>query len=202
MFALLPLLLTLAPEVVRLIAGDKAGTATTAVTAAVRAVTGTDNPEAAAAALAADPSKAAELRVALAKIAADADQADRQASLDEMRASLADVADARKATVSLATSGSRMAWGAPILSGIILVSFAVMLCVVLTQAIPEGSAPLANVLLGTLSAMATQVANFWLGSSAGSAAKNETIANAQQALATSTPMSTEDLNARSLAQSR
>lgn len=43
---------------------------------------------------------------------------------------------------------------------------------VLTSSVPERSDALANVLLGTLAAMATQVANYWLGSSAGSAAKD------------------------------
>ena len=64
-----------------------------------------------------------------------------------------------------------------------------MLWVVLTRAIPENSTALANVLLGTLAAMATQVANFWLGSSNGSASKNELLASAQTALANSVPAS-------------
>ena len=52
---------------------------------------------------------------------------------------------------------------------------------------PQDNAALANVLLGTLAAMATQVANYWLGSSSGSAAKNSALAGAQTALANSVP---------------
>ena len=74
------------------------------------------------------------------------------------------------------------------LSTIILLAFGGMLYVVLTRSIPESSAALANVLLGTLAAMATQVANFWLGSSNGSAVKNALLASAQSALANSTPI--------------
>jgi hypothetical protein len=59
------------------------------------------------------------------------------------------------------------------LSGIILVAFGGLIFVVLTQNNLSGtSMPLANVLLGLLAAMATQVANYWLGS----AAKNDQIA--------------------------
>ena len=73
--------------------------------------------------------------------------------------------------------------GAPILSGLILTAFAGVTVLVLTRAIPEGSAPLANVLLGSMSALAGQVANYWLGSSAGSARKDHLLAEAALAAA-------------------
>ena len=44
-----------------------------------------------------------------------------------------------------------------------------------------------SILVGTLAAMATQVANYWLGSSIGSNTKNALLANAQASLATSVP---------------
>ena len=56
-----------------------------------------------------------------------------------------------------------------------LYAFGLMLYVVLKSSIPPEAAPLANVLLGTLAAMATQVANFWLGSSSGSNKKTDML---------------------------
>lgn len=204
LLALLPMLLSLAPEIVKLLAGDKAGTAAAAVAGAVRTITGTEDPAAAAAALAADPAKAADLRVALAKIAADAEAAQRQADLDEMRAAMADVADARKATVTLAASGSKIAWGAPVVSVVVVVGFFAAFGAMMFAPSPAdpGKAAMLNILVGSLASGWTAVIGFWIGSSAGSAAKNETIAAAQVALANSTPTSAataDELNARELA---
>lgn len=58
------------------------------------------------------------------------------------------------------------------MSCIVLLSFALVVWVVLNRNIPDGSEPRANVLMGTLGAMATAVVTHWVGSSAGSAAKN------------------------------
>lgn len=205
MFAALPLIFSLAPEIARWIGGSQAATVTTAVAAAVRQVAGTDDPEAAAAVLGADPAKAAELRVKLAQIAADAEtaqrQADlesfkaelaagiarRQADLDELKAQIADSAGARGTMTELAKMNSILAWGSPALSAIILLSFATMVWFVVTRDVSEGNMPLANVLLGTLAAMATQVANYWLGSSSGSRNKDGLLQDAQNKLASSIP---------------
>jgi hypothetical protein len=64
-----------------------------------------------------------------------------------------------------------------LLSAVILLVFGVLIFIVLTKpALPENGLPLANVLLGTIAAMATQVANYWLGSSSGSATKGNQLA--------------------------
>src|ERR1700712_3861442 len=88
MLAIMPLILSLAPEIARWIGGNQAAGVTAAVADAVRSVAGTDNPEDAAKALAADPTKAAELRVQLAKIAADAETAQRASELEALKATL------------------------------------------------------------------------------------------------------------------
>jgi len=241
MLAMLPLLLGIAPEIARWIGGSQAANVTAAVTGAVKAVTGTDDPQAAAAALAADSGKAAELRVQLAKIAADAEAAQRQADLEEIkaqlaadaarrqaeletfRASIADTQSARGQTIELAKSGSPLAWGAPVISLVIVTAFGLMLFVILRgDTIPPNNLTIANVLLGTLAAMATQVANYWLGSSSGSKNKDGIIRDAQDRLAASVPpgiaeemgrrqaagaqgevnLSADDLNALSLSRAR
>ena len=183
MLALLPLILSVAPEVARWLFGDGAEKTTAAVAQVVSAVTGADvsgpvGVAVAQAMLEGKPDLAIQLRTELAKIAAQAESDQRKADSERFSAAIADMQSARSTTVQLASAHSAIAWGAPVLSGVILISFAAMLWIVLTRAIPEGSAPLANVLLGTLAAMAGQVANYWLGSSSGSAGKDKTIATA------------------------
>lgn len=205
MFAALPLILSLAPEIARWIGGSQAATVTSSIASAVKQVAGTDDPDAAAAALSADPAKAAELRVKLAQIAADAETAQRQADLESLKATLAadaarqqseldrlrtlvaDTSAARGTMTDLAKAGSALAWGAPVLSVIIVLSFAIMIYVVVETPIGQTNMPLANVLLGTLAALATQVSNYWLGSSSGSRNKDGLLQDAQNKLAQSIP---------------
>lgn len=187
--ALLPLILGIAPQIAEHLFGASGGDIATKVAGAVSAVTGSDlaapgGAEAAILAIQGKSEIAAALQQKLAEIASTARlEADREADamriaeLDTMKATIADIASARGTETALAQAHSSLAWGAPLLSAIILLAFGGMLFVVLTRAIPENSAALANVLLGTLAAMATQVANFWLGSSNGSASKDLLLAN-------------------------
>ncbi len=215
MFALLPLLLTLIPDVVGLFSGPKAEANTKAVTNAVQAVVGTTDPEAAAAALAADPQKAADLRVALARIAADAAAADRQEQLDELKAQLADVSSARDQTIQLAKAGSSIAWAAPVISTVVTVGFFAAFAMVLfaPNLTDPGKAAMVNQLLGFLGAGFASVLGYWLGSSAGSARKTELMQQSSVtaptsptsilgAVAAGVETTAADLNDRSLAQAQ
>ena len=75
-----------------------------------------------------------------------------------------------------------MAWGAPVVSVVVLVTFGAVVSLTLLRTIPPGSEAVLNVLLGTLGAMATNVVGYWVGSSAGSAArKDERLAEAARA---------------------
>ena len=179
MLPLIPLAITLLPEIGKWLFGSSGESVAKDASAVVSAIAGTDDATAAAAAISADPAKAMELRARLAEIAAKADADARAADLATLTAKLGDVANARNQTEQLASSGSRIAWGAPILSGIILLAFGVMLSIVLFRDIPQSSQAIANVLLGTLATMAVQVANYWLGSSAGSAAKTRSLDDAR-----------------------
>ena len=134
--------------------------------------------------LAKDPAAVSQLRVQLATIAAQqqaeadrAAEAQRAADLAQFQAALADRKDARSQTEALAQMHSNIAWAPAVLSGIILVAFGALIFVVLLHGVADSnSMSLANVLLGSLAAMATQVGNYWLGSSSGSAAKSRQIA--------------------------
>ena len=167
--------LDLAPELGRWLFGLDSAPVTLAVQQAVHAVTGADEPVAQAAALA-DPDLAGKLRVRLAGIAATYAAAAGTAAEMRLSAQLADVANARAATVQPAQSGSTMAWGAPVTSLVVLATFGGVVSLVLLRPIPADSGPVLNVLLGTLAAMATNVVGYWVGSSAGSARKDERLA--------------------------
>lgn len=154
-----------------------------AAQAAVSAAVGKPDPTAAEVAGLA-PDKMAALRVSLAQIAAQqesqrtaAANAAEQTQLDMLKAQLADIANARSQTVSLAQAGSAIAWGAVAVSVIVLAAFALVCWVVLTRALPTGSDQAATLLLGALSAMGSAVVSYWVGSSAGSAHKTALLAD-------------------------
>ena len=168
--------LDLAPEVGRWLFGPDAAPVASAVSAALGAVTGTSD-ESAQAAVLADPEKAAALRIELARIAATQQAAAASASQAELMAKLSDVAGARAMAVQLAQTNSIIGWGAPVVSVVVLVTFGIVVTVALTQTLPATAEPVLNVLMGTLGAMATSVVSYWVGSSAGSARKDEHLAS-------------------------
>lgn len=165
--ALLPLVASLAPGLIKHLAGDRAGAVAAEVATAIGAVVGSDDPAEVHAALA-DPERAADLRIELARI-------EREHERAMLVATLADVASARSQTVELARAGSGIAWGAPLVSAIVLLAFGLALYAVVAQEIPAGSRELALLLLGGLLGMAQAVVSYWVGSSAGSARKDEAL---------------------------
>lgn len=113
-------------------------------------------------------------------VAAKLSEADAKMNVEveRFRLSLLDVQDARATTVKLDSTGSGIAWGAPVISVVIVVGFfAVMslLFVIKTDFLP-GTITLLNVLFGALIPAFGQVCNYWLGSSAGSANKDALLA--------------------------
>ncbi len=202
MFALLiPLVLGLAPQLAGMIFGSKGADATAKVAAVVQTVVGgaadLDQPGGVAAAvehLRANQAASDELAAKLADLhlkmqqAEDAENASlRQDALDELKARLADTSSAREMSTELAKVHSGLAYGSTVVSVIIVVAFGCTTYSVLTSHLSAADGQFGSILLGTLAAMATQVANYWLGSSVGSAAKNALLANAQNNLAASMP---------------
>ncbi len=197
--ALLPLVLGLAPQLAGMIFGSKGGETAAKVTEVVQAVVGIDptTDEGATRAVEAIRGNAAlraeleqklgELHLRMQQEANRAAEQERADALEELRARLGDTASARGMALEAAKSNSVLAYGSMILSGVILVGFSTMLYIVLNTKLENPE--LANVLLGTLAAMATQVANYWLGSSSGSVAKNAALAGVQTTLANSVPAS-------------
>ncbi len=94
------------------------------------------------------------------------------AKVDQAReaAGLADTQSARSQTVELARAGSGIAWGAPMVSGLIVLGyfFCIYRLFVVPADLPPNAFQLLNVMFGALSIAFGQVCNYWLGSSAGS----------------------------------
>ncbi|WP_426956086.1 glycoside hydrolase family 108 protein [Muricoccus radiodurans] len=180
----------LAPELIRLIAGDRAGDVAGRVTEAVRQATGTDDPAAAQATLAADPEKAAALRIRLAEIAlegerlaADRAAGERNAELETFRATLVDRDSARRSMAELVRGGSRLAWGPAMVSTLVVLGFfAVLILLVTLDVGPDGGArfdpqvgSIINITVGALGAAFAAVVNFWIGSSQSSRDKDAIV---------------------------
>ena len=87
----------------------------------------------------------------------------------------------------LAKAHSGLAFGGVVISVVIVGAFAWTTYAVLTNHLSTSDGQFGSVLVGTLAAMATQVANYWLGSSMSSNLKNVLLANAQTNLASSVP---------------
>jgi hypothetical protein len=202
MFALLiPLVLKLAPQLAGLIFGSKGADATAKVAAVVQTVVGDvadlNAPGGVAAAVAhiqSNPQASSDLAAQLATLQIqmqkeqdDAAEAMRQDALDDLKARLADTGSARDMATQLAQAHSGLAYGGVVVSVVIVAAFGWTTYSVLTSHMSASDGQFGSILVGTLAAMATQVANYWLGSSQGSSAKNALLANAQNSLAASVP---------------
>jgi hypothetical protein len=75
MFPLVAIATSILPDLIKLIAGDKAGTLATDVASTVQKVTGTADPTAAKQKLDTDPAASANLQIQLAQIALSASKA-------------------------------------------------------------------------------------------------------------------------------
>jgi len=159
------LLLQYAPDLIGVFAGGKAGTAAGKVADAAKIVFGTDDPQRAQNQIQMDPTLAHAF-VEQAKI-----------QLEETRLAVEDVQSARQQTLDLARQGHNAAWGAPVVSVIVIVGFfAVMALLFVVQAdLPPSQAQLLNVLFGALIPAFGTVVQYWLGSSAGSKRSGDAV---------------------------
>jgi hypothetical protein len=155
--------------------GADATAVTKAVTDVAQAVTRTTTPEAAAAVLADDPAMSEAFRLQVAMIAGQRDAEAERTFNERFLAIVADQGNARQQTLALAQTGSWLAWGAPIISVVVMLTFGLIVSLTLTCSMPPGSEPILNVLLGTLSAMAMSVVSYWVGSSVGSVHKQDLL---------------------------
>lgn len=107
-------------------------------------------------------------------------EARMNAEVEKFKAQMEDVQDARATTVKLDAQGSNIRWGAPVISVVIVIGFfsVMTLLFIVKSDFPPATVTLLNVLFGALIPAFGQVCNYWLGSSAGSASKDQLIAAA------------------------
>lgn len=184
------------PEIVKAIAGDKAGSVASQAARAVSDVTGASEPGVAKATLAADPAATAALQSKLAEIALAQEEARRKAAADARAAQdaaaaqlrkdeneaylarLEDLKGARAASVEWAKLGGPMAWGPPLVSAIVTLGFFGFLVVLIRGGeIDDQASQILNITVGALTAAFSTVVSFWLGSSQGS--RNKDVASAE-----------------------
>lgn len=181
--ALLPIVLNLAPLIGQWLGGDRGAAVAAQVGQAVSAVTGVqdthtaDGAAAVQAALAGKPELAAALQQRMIEIAAAQHQADLDAIKAANDATVASQASARDQTVKLAGMGSRLAYGAAVVSAAVIIGLVFVAYVVFTKAVPESQMPLALGVLESFKSLATLVVGYWCGSSFSSAMKNDALAN-------------------------
>ncbi|HEY0185761.1 MAG TPA: hypothetical protein VGC09_23400 [Rhodopila sp.] len=199
--ALIPLVLSLAPQLAPMIFGANGADATARIAAVVQSVVGSaadlnapGGADAAVAHIQANPQMATDLAAKLADLHTqmrkeqdDAAQVAHQGALDELQTRLADVGAARTMVTELSRTHGGLAYGGVVVSIVIVAGFIATTYAALTNHLGAAEGQSGSVLVGTLAAMATQVANYWLGSSQGSSAKNVMLANAQNSLAASVP---------------
>lgn len=189
---LIPVLMTalgaFGPDIVKWIAGDRAGLAARIAADKAKEIFGTDDPSGVEAALKRDPNLALQYSMAVLaakteseRIAAEREKATRQAELEEIKTTLADVQSAR----AMAMSNAPAKWGAPAVS---------LLAIVLSGAVaylllwPQASAAkwtesVVLMLAGAAIGWVNTVLNFWLGSSQGSQHKDAMLADLKALIA-------------------
>jgi hypothetical protein len=165
---LIPLLATIVPQIASWLGGDDAEDVARQVTGVVTAVAGSTDPTAVAAVMA-DPSRAGQLAADLARIAADREKAARDADIAEIAARLQDVANARATTLALAQARSPIAYLAPAACALIFGLFAF---VVVAEVFGYGTG-VSEATRRLLDYLAIAAAGYSIGSSAGSAVKDQ-----------------------------
>jgi len=207
MLPLVALAASFIPDLVKLIAGDKAGTVANSVANVVTAVTGTSDPVAAKQKLDTDPAAAAELRAKLAEIAVERTKVEneekenqRQAELEALRQSIANTQGARTTLTDLVKGGSSIAWGAPLVSLVVTIGFFVFVTVILIRGLNVANdisgqltGQIINIVVGALTAGFATVVNFWLGSSQSSRNKDDAAVAVQATQATQTSNTIQQL---------
>lgn len=192
MSPLIPIAINLLPELAKRLAGGDKGETIDRVTSVVRDVLRTGDPEEAALA-AQDPAKAAELRIRLAEIEAEAeakrqdtiiatlearraaDSAVNDARFRELTAHMGSQADARDKALRATETDSVYQYGPLAMSVIVTIGFFVLLILLIIGSLKIENAnilQIINIGFGTLTAGFATVISFWLGSSDSSRKKD------------------------------
>jgi hypothetical protein len=99
-----------------------------------------------------------------------------QTEVEKFKAQLEDVQNARSTTVELAKVQSNIAWGAPVVSTVIVAGFVAFSIIAMRPSAVGADQSVTIYLLAAWQSLATMAAGYWLGSSAGSNDKSAQIA--------------------------
>jgi hypothetical protein len=162
----LPLLARVAPDLLGLVLGTGAsaediGSVVVNLEAALTDIFGSTDPAAVQQQIDADPAKSTSLQVRLAS------------ETEKFKTRLADAQKARSLLAALPMETSPAAWGSPIVSGIVVLAFAVVSVVVFGRYGVESA--VGQLIAGALIAKFGTVVDFWLGSSRGSSDRADQI---------------------------
>ncbi len=137
--------------------------------------TAANAPQAVQAAVDADPAGAAAKLQTIEQAHKDA----ADALNEELRLRLSDVQNARATEVALSSASSPLANASAVVSTVIVAGFIGIVGVMLFHPVVDNG--VVSVLVGTMATAFGAVVNFYLGSSAGSQAKSETLASLAKA---------------------
>jgi lysozyme family protein len=197
---------SLLPDLIKLIAGDKAETLVTDIANVVQKVTGTSDPAEAKQKLDTDPAISTSLQVQLANIALSASKAQyeeqenqRKAELAELSRRLDDVNSARTNLLDLAKVQSPISWVPSVVSLFVMLGFYALLWLLISELSQQSDKlsqnQLINICIGALVAAFSTVVNFWLGSSKGSQDKDQVQAAQTSAVLKQTSSAQSTANA-------
>lgn len=160
-----------APVLASVLGGPAGALASIALTSLAAALGSEATPEGVAKKIEADPAAAAE---AIRKV-----EAAQSAHLEELRAELGDVQDARQMQIAALQAGSPIQWGPIVIAVIVLTGFGIFSYLALNPGKAEREVIL--YLLGSWQTLAGMAVAYWLGSSQSSNAKNDALAALAQA---------------------
>jgi hypothetical protein len=164
------------PGIGNAIFGKNGSAVSSAAVSAVQAITGKSEPtETDIYAL--PTADQAKLRLQLAQLAAQEQQAGWDDHVKDLQARLGDISSARSMEQTLADAKSPVQWSPPLISVVVLVAFGAALYLIISKTVPSGQEQMADILLGALAGMASQVVSYWVGSSADSSVKTHLLAN-------------------------
>jgi hypothetical protein len=164
---LLKALSKIAPVVGTAVGGPVGGAIGMGIGVLAKAITGKETNEDVIAALSADPKMLAEFQIKVQELANDI-----------TKAYLADTQNARQHTVELAKAGSPIAYGAVLISVLLIIGYFGCVYLLFFQnsvKITDNMKDVMIFMLGALQIGFGQVCNYWLGSSKGSSEKNDVL---------------------------
>lgn len=174
------------PDLIGSVFGEKSGQTARDLVETIKTLTGKETADEAMAVFKDNPElqaklqeKAMDLKKAAEERAFQERMAERQTMFAEFQERMKDIGSARQHTLELHKAGSVIAWGAPIVSVIVLTTFLLTLYLAFTsEGLPNNNAhdQLINLMAGALTTMATAVVGYWVGTSASSAQKTNLLA--------------------------